>query len=73
MYLENDSKPVTNSRDTKEVPLGKSKQALKIIATFKHTTSIFDDFAHYENVKKRRKPCVRKEINVKKNCVEMSY
>ncbi|KAM7075677.1 YTH domain-containing family protein 3 isoform 4-T7 [Molossus nigricans] len=44
----NDNKPVTNSRDTQEVPLEKAKQVLKIIATFKHTTSIFDDFAHYE-------------------------
>ncbi|XP_056440356.1 YTH domain-containing family protein 3 isoform X2 [Gadus chalcogrammus] len=45
----NDNKPVTNSRDTQEVPLEKAKQVLKIIATFKHTTSIFDDFAHYES------------------------
>uniref|UniRef100_A0A3Q2YFZ2 YTH domain-containing family protein n=1 Tax=Hippocampus comes TaxID=109280 RepID=A0A3Q2YFZ2_HIPCM len=44
----NDNKPVTNSRDTQEVPLEKAKQVLKIIATYKHTTSIFDDFAHYE-------------------------
>lgn len=44
----NDNKPVTNSRDTQEVPLEKAKQVLKVIATFKHTTSIFDDFAHYE-------------------------
>ncbi|XP_016309459.1 YTH domain-containing family protein 3-like isoform X1 [Sinocyclocheilus anshuiensis] len=44
----NDNKPVTNSRDTQEVPLEKAKQVLKIIATFKHTTSIFDDFTHYE-------------------------
>ncbi|CAG04203.1 unnamed protein product, partial [Tetraodon nigroviridis] len=44
----NDNKPVTNSRDTQEVPLEKAKQVLRIIATYKHTTSIFDDFAHYE-------------------------
>ncbi|XP_061837024.1 YTH domain-containing family protein 1-like isoform X2 [Nerophis lumbriciformis] len=44
----NDNKPVTNSRDTQEVPLEKAKQVLKIIATYKHTTSIFDDFCHYE-------------------------
>ncbi|KAM7090879.1 LOW QUALITY PROTEIN: YTH domain-containing family protein 1, partial [Ciconia maguari] len=43
----NDNKPVTNSRDTQEVPLEKAKQVL-IIATYKHTTSIFDDFSHYE-------------------------
>ncbi|XP_070797906.1 YTH domain-containing family protein 1 isoform X3 [Pituophis catenifer annectens] len=44
----NDNKPVTNSRDTQEVPLEKAKQVLKIIAMYKHTTSIFDDFSHYE-------------------------
>lgn len=44
----NDYKPVTNSRDTQEVPLEKAKQVLKIIASYKHTTSIFDDFSHYE-------------------------
>ncbi|XP_056445775.1 YTH domain-containing family protein 1-like isoform X1 [Gadus chalcogrammus] len=44
----NDNKPVTNSRDTQEVPLEKAKQVLKIMATYKHTTSIFDDFSHYE-------------------------
>ncbi|XP_061876848.1 YTH domain-containing family protein 3 [Entelurus aequoreus] len=44
----NDNKPVTNSRDTQEVPLEKAKQVLKIIAAYKHSTSIFDDFAHYE-------------------------
>ncbi|KAJ8322049.1 hypothetical protein KUTeg_000520 [Tegillarca granosa] len=44
----NENKPVTNSRDTQEVPPEKGKQVLKIIHTFKHTTSIFDDFGHYE-------------------------
>ncbi|XP_062449973.1 YTH domain-containing family protein 2 isoform X1 [Rhea pennata] len=60
----NENKPVTNSRDTQEVPLEKAKQVLKIIATYKHTTSIFDDFSHYEkrqeeeeNVKKSRSFC----------------
>lgn len=55
----NENKPVTNSRDTQEVPLEKAKQVLKIIATYKHTTSIFDDFSHYE---KRQE----EEENVKK-------
>lgn len=44
----NENKPVTNSRDTQEVPPEKGKQVLKIIHTYKHTTSIFDDFGHYE-------------------------
>lgn len=44
----NDNKPVTNSRDTQEVPPEKGKQVLKIIHSYKHQTSIFDDFGHYE-------------------------
>ncbi|WAR17516.1 YTHD2-like protein [Mya arenaria] len=44
----NENKPVTNSRDTQEVPPEKGKQVLKIIHNYKHTTSIFDDFIHYE-------------------------
>ncbi|CAH2221716.1 YTH domain-containing family 2 isoform X1 [Pelobates cultripes] len=55
----NENKPVTNSRDTQEVPLDKARQVLRIIATYKHTTSIFDDFSHYE---KRQE----EEDNVKK-------
>ncbi|MCI4391581.1 hypothetical protein PGIGA_G00136360 [Pangasianodon gigas] len=56
----NDNKPVTNSRDTQEVPLEKAKQVLKIIATFKHTTSIFDDFAHYEK-RQEEEEAIRRE------------
>uniref|UniRef100_A0A8C5RNI7 YTH domain-containing family protein n=1 Tax=Laticauda laticaudata TaxID=8630 RepID=A0A8C5RNI7_LATLA len=62
-----DNKPVTNSRDSQEVLLEKAKQVLKIIATCKHTTSIFDDFSHYEkrqeeeeNVKKEHQGSVKK-------------
>nr|XP_061803165.1 YTH domain-containing family protein 1-like isoform X3 [Nerophis lumbriciformis] len=56
----NDNKPVTNSRDTQEVPLEKAKQVLKIIAIYKHTTSIFDDFSHYEKRQEEEEE-VRKE------------
>merc|ERR1719273_609725 len=44
----NENKPVTNSRDTQEVPPEKGRAVLKIIHSYKHTTSIFDDFIHYE-------------------------
>merc|ERR1711874_109791 len=44
----NENKPVTNSRDTQEVPPEKGKMVLKILHSFKHTTSLFDDFVHYE-------------------------
>ncbi|XP_069892874.1 YTH domain-containing family protein 1 isoform X3 [Dipodomys merriami] len=56
----NDNKPVTNSRDTQEVPLEKAKQVLKIIASYRHTTSIFDDFSHYEK-RQEEEEVVRKE------------
>jgi hypothetical protein len=44
----NENKPVTNSRDTQEVPYEKGKQVIKIMHHYRHTTSIFDDFLHYE-------------------------
>ena len=44
----NENKPVTNSRDTQEVPGDKGKMVLKIIHGYKHSTSLFDDFVHYE-------------------------
>ena len=44
----NENKPVTNSRDTQEVPVDKGKTVIKIIHSYQHTTSIFDDFEHYE-------------------------
>lgn len=44
----NENKPVTNSRDTQEVPLPKAKQVMKLFHSYQHTTSIFDDFDHYE-------------------------
>ncbi len=44
----NENKPVTNSRDTQEIPLAKAKQVIKIVHSYQHTTSIFDDFDHYE-------------------------
>jgi hypothetical protein len=44
----NENKPVTNSRDTQEVPFEKGKAVIKIMHHFRHTTSIFDDFLHYE-------------------------
>ncbi|KAI1309399.1 YTH domain-containing family protein 2 [Halotydeus destructor] len=44
----NENKPVTNSRDTQEVLPDKGKAVLKILHVYHHTTSIFDDFLHYE-------------------------
>lgn len=44
----NDNKPVTNSRDTQEVPHAKGLQVLRVLHSYRHSTSIFDDFVHYE-------------------------
>lgn len=44
----NENKPVTNSRDTQEVPNAKGEQVWRIIHSYKHSTSLFDDFVHYE-------------------------
>ena len=44
----NENKPVTNSRDTQEVPPEKGKQIVRIVHNYHYTTSIFDDFEHYE-------------------------
>ncbi|XP_053600838.1 YTH domain-containing family protein 3 isoform X2 [Plodia interpunctella] len=44
----NENKPVTNSRDTQEVPHAKGLLVLRIIHSYCHSTSIFDDFIHYE-------------------------
>merc|ERR1719509_510131 len=45
----NENKPVTNSRDTQEVLPDKGRQVLKILHSYKHPTSIFDDFSHFES------------------------
>ena len=44
----NENKPVTNSRDTQEVPPVKGILVLNVIHHYRHSTSIFDDFSHYE-------------------------
>lgn len=44
----NENKPVTNSRDTQEVLPDKGRMVLKILQSYRHATSIFDDFSHYE-------------------------
>ncbi len=53
----NDNKPVTNSRDTQEIPFEKGKQVLKVFHHYRNTTSIFDDFEHYE--KRQDEDCKR--------------
>jgi hypothetical protein len=45
----NDNKPVTNSRDTQEIPYEKGKLMLKTMHMYRDKTSIFDDFQYYES------------------------
>ncbi|KAH9424481.1 YTH domain-containing protein 2 [Dermatophagoides pteronyssinus] len=51
----NENKPVTNSRDTQEVPYEQGKKVMTIIHNYKHATSIFDDFLHYEKKQNEEK------------------
>nr|ACI90367.1 YTH domain family member 1-like protein [Philodina roseola] len=44
----NENKPVTNSRDTQEIPYEKGKLMLKTLHMYQGKTSIFDDFSYYE-------------------------
>ncbi|XP_055908943.1 YTH domain-containing family protein isoform X2 [Eupeodes corollae] len=57
----NENKSVTNSRDTQEIPLNQGLQMLKILHSYKHLTSIFDDFYHYE--KKQEESVLKKPIH----------
>jgi hypothetical protein len=50
----NENKPVTNSRDTQEVPLGPGKEMLKIFNNFQHTTCLLDDFEYYNRKQELR-------------------
>lgn len=58
----NENKPVTNSRDTQEVPPDKGRAVLSILHSFKHSTSIFDDFLHYE---KRQEEEIHRRVESK--------
>lgn len=51
----NEGKPVTNSRDTQEVPNEQGKSVLSIIHKYPHETSLFDDFLHYEKRQEEEK------------------
>lgn len=44
----NDNKPVTNSRDTQEIPQMQGQQMLSIFKNYSARTSILDDFSFYD-------------------------
>ena len=47
--VNNDNKPITNSRDTQEIPFIKGLIAIRVFKAYQHNTSILDDFDFYEN------------------------
>lgn len=63
----NDNKPVTNSRDTQEIPFDKGKQVLKVFHTYNHSSSIFDDFEHYEKTRQDDESTHKNEIKSETN------
>ncbi|XP_022226171.2 YTH domain-containing family protein isoform X2 [Drosophila obscura] len=60
----NDNKSVTNSRDTQEVPNEKGIEVLQILHCYNHSTSIFDDFFHYEKKQEEEVSSKRPPIHV---------
>ncbi len=59
----NDNKPVTNSRDTQEIPYDKGRQVLKVFHTYSHSSSILDDFEHYERKQEEGKAILKAPHN----------
>ncbi|XP_043070289.1 YTH domain-containing family protein [Drosophila grimshawi] len=60
----NDNKSVTNSRDTQEIPNTKGIEVLQILHSYRHSTSIFDDFSHYEKKQEEEVSSKRPTIHV---------
>jgi len=51
----NENKPVTNSRDTQEVPFEEGLKVLNIFKEFSSKTSLLDDFEYYDKKRAGRK------------------
>jgi hypothetical protein len=51
----NENKPVTNSRDTQEVPSKQGKEVMKIFMTYALKSSILDDWEYYETSEEQHK------------------
>lgn len=60
----NDNKSVTHSRDTQEIPNTKGIEVLQILHSYRHSTSIFDDFSHYEKKQEEEVSSKRQTIHV---------
>jgi YTH domain-containing family protein len=50
----NENKPVTNSRDTQEVPLREGIRMLEIFRDYQETTSIFNDIDTFSKGKSKQ-------------------
>jgi len=50
----NEGKPVTNSRDTQEVPYTEGIKMLEIFRDFKEETSILDDYEQFEKIEGKK-------------------
>ena len=50
----NEYKPVTNSRDTQEVPLAAGKRMLEIFKTYSPASTLFDEFEFYDEQEQKR-------------------
>ena len=59
----NENKPVTNSRDTQEIPLEQGNNVLKIIHNYKHETSLFDDFEYYDDKQDQETNKIVQKVN----------
>jgi len=61
----NENKPVTNSRDTQEVPPKQGKEVVKIFSSYALLSSILDDWEFYEAAEDQHKS--KSEQKVKKS------
>lgn len=59
----NENKPVTNSRDTQEVPFQEGLNVMNIFKEYPATTSVLDDFEYYD--KRETEQRLKKEIEKK--------
>eukprot|EP00004_Rigifila_ramosa_P011597 TRINITY_DN2485_c0_g1_i2.p1 TRINITY_DN2485_c0_g1~~TRINITY_DN2485_c0_g1_i2.p1 ORF type:complete len:473 (+),score=99.10 TRINITY_DN2485_c0_g1_i2:111-1421(+) len=48
LLKNNENRPITNSRDTQDILYPEGCETLRIFATFKHNTSLLDDYDYYE-------------------------
>ena len=50
----NENKPVTNTRDGQEVLFDQGVKVLNVIHSFQYTTTLFDDYDHYDHLEEEK-------------------